>query len=290
MRKSVVFAFALVTVLLLGATAVSYSKYRKATTDFAQAAAQEADMRLRYDRAVSEIVSIQDSLNTIVLGDDARFVPAQTLDEMQPPGTLHDTVLSRIATLKSAIARTKVRIEELDARLARSGVKITGLEKMIAGLRRRVTEKETRIVELTSQVDTLGVRVAGLTTVVETQQVDIQAKQQEIAEKRHEIATVFYTMGTKDELTSAGIVASKGGVLGIGKTLKPSGQANPAAFTSLDTDQENVIRIPAEKVQVLSAQPLNSYVLQPVGEKMMELRIVNPEEFRKIKQVIILKV
>ena len=75
----------------------------------------------------------------------------------------------------------------------------------------------------------------------------------------------------------------------MGKTLKPSGAANPAAFTPLDTDQETVIRVPAAKVQVLSAQNVASYVLQPVGENMVEIRIVNPEEFRKVKQVIILK-
>jgi hypothetical protein len=124
---------------------------------------------------------------------------------------------------------------------------------------------------------------------VEVQQQDIQTKQAEIAQKREEIATVFYTMGTKDELTHAGIVASKGGVLGFGKTLKPSGTASAAAFTPLDTDQENVIRVPASKVQVLSAQPVTSYVIQPVGENMVEVRIVNAEEFRKVKQVIILK-
>jgi len=82
-------------------------------------------MRLRYDRAVGEIVTIQDSLNAIVLGPDAaRLIPAGRQVETQLPGTLHDQVLLRIATLKDAIERTKDRIEQLDARLKKSGVKI----------------------------------------------------------------------------------------------------------------------------------------------------------------------
>jgi peptidoglycan hydrolase CwlO-like protein len=290
MRKSVGFVLAVIGVLLVSAIGFTYSKYKKSQADFAQATAQAEEMQTRYDHAVSEVVMIQDSLNTIVLGPNAKdLVPTSQDLEIQTPETLHDTVLSRIASLKSAIERTKVRIEELDARLAKSGTKITGLEKMIAGLRSNVAEKETHIAELSTQVDTLGVRVAGLTTQVETQQQDIEAKQAEIAQKREEIATVFYTIGTKKELTTAGVVASKGGVLGFGKTLKPSGQVNEAAFTPLDTDQENIIRIPAEKAQVLSEQPVTSYVIQPVGEKMVELRIVNPQEFRKIKHVVILK-
>lgn len=248
MRKSVGVVVALVGVLLLGAIGYTYSKYKKSQADFMQATAQAEEMQTRYDRAVTEVVAIQDSLNTIVLGPNAAdLVPSKQDLEIRTPETLHDTVLSRIASLKSAIERTKVRIEELDARLARSGTKIAGLEKMIAGLRNKVSEKETRIVELSSQVDTLGVRVAGLTTQVEVQQQDILMKQEEIAQKRQQLATVFYTIGTKKELTTSGVVASKGGVLGFGKTLEPSGMVNEASFTPLDTDQENIIRIPAKK-------------------------------------------
>lgn len=290
MRRSAVFVLAFISVLLMGATIVSYSQYKKSVAQFAAATATENDTRLRYDRAVSEIVMIQDSLNTIVLGEaDARFVPARPLDESQPPGTLHDTVLSRIATLKSAIERTKTRIEELDGRLKKSGVKITGLERILAGLRRSVTEKEERIAQLTTQVDTLETRVVGLSTAVETQQQELVVNQVEIAAKRAEIATVFYAVGTKKELTGSGVVTSKGGVLGFGKTLEPSGQFNETDFVALDTDQENVIRIPAEKVEVLSAQPVSSYVLQQVGKEMVELRILDAEQFRKIKHIVILK-
>lgn len=287
MRKGVGVLLGVICVLLLGATAFVYSKYKQTTVQFAQATADQADMQQRYDRAVNEIVSIQDSLSAIVLGpNDSRAVPPET--QLETPQTLHDTTLSRISMLKAAIERTKDRIEELDARLKKSGVRIQGLEKMVAGLRSSVAEKEERIASLSTQVDTLNVKVAGLTTTVDTQQIEITQKQDEITAKQHEIATVFYTMGTKKELQNSGVVESRGGVLGFGKTLKPSGQFNESAFTALDTDQENVIRIPAEKAQVISAQPAGSYVIQPIGEKAVELRILNAQEFRKIKHVVIL--
>jgi uncharacterized coiled-coil protein SlyX len=266
---------------LLIATGVSYSKYRKAVADHAQATAAEENMRQRYDQAVGEIVAIQDSLNAIVLGDAAIKVPsAESLNELQLPGTLHDRVLSRIATLKSAVERTKERIAELDTRLKKSGVKITGLERMLAGLRKSVAEKETRIAELDAQVGTLEHKVAGLTTEVETQQIDI-------ADKRREIATVFYAVGSKKELTQAGVAESKGGVLGLGKTLEPTGMVNSTLFNSIDTDETTTIRIPAEKAQVISAQPASSYFIKPISKQESELQIVDPKEFRKVKHVVI---
>jgi predicted RNase H-like nuclease (RuvC/YqgF family) len=273
---------AIIGVLLVGATVVSYSKYKQSEAEYAQAKAEGDSTRLRYDRAVGEIMTIQDSLNAIVLGPGAvQLESARQLDESQLPGTLHDRALARIAALKSAIERTKERIEQLDAGLKRSRVRIAGLERMVTGLKKSVAEKEERIAQLSTQVDTLQTQVADLSTVVVT-------KQQEIAEKRAELATVFYAMGTKKELTTSGVVTSKGGVLGFGKTLEPSGIFNEAVFTPLDTDQENVIRIPAEKARVLSAQPVSSYVLEPVGKDAVELRIVDPKEFRKVKHIVIL--
>jgi hypothetical protein len=282
MRRTGVFVLAVVAVLLLAATAVSYTKYRKSVAEYKQATAEQEDMRGRYDRAVGEIVMIQDSLNAIVLGEEAvRNLPARNDVEVQAPGTLHDQVLTRIATLKSAIERTKERIEVLDARLKRNGVKIAGMERMIAGLRKSALAKEEQIASLTTQVDTLQTRVAGLNTEVEVQH-------QVLTEKQAELATIFYTIGSKKQLKEAGIVEAKGGVLGLGKTLKPSGVFVESAYKPLNTDQEMVIQIPAEKAVVLSAQPVSSYVIQPISKDMVELRIVDAKEFRKIKQLVIL--
>jgi predicted RNase H-like nuclease (RuvC/YqgF family) len=290
MRRPVGFVLAAIAVLLLGATAVSYSKYRKSQADFEQATANQEAMRQRYDRAVTEIVTIQDSLNAIVLGDENVQASAGRSDvEVNEPGTLHDNVLSRITELKSAIERTKTRIEDLDHRLKRSGVKIAGMERMMAGLRKSVAEKETRIAQLNGQVDTLETRVAGLTADVETKQQELSVKQEELMARQRELATIFYAMGTKKELTKSGVVLSKGGVLGLGKSLKLSGQYNESTFTPLNTDEEAVIRIPFEKAVVLSAQPVTSYSIQPVSKEMVELRILNATEFRKVKHLVIVK-
>lgn len=285
MRRNIVVVLSLISVLLLGAAAVSYSKYQKSQEDFAKATADQETMRLRYDQAVNEIVTIQDSLNAIVLGEQA----AQGDIEFQSPPTLHDKVLNRIAELKAATERTKGRIEELDHRVKRSGVKIAGMERMIAGLRKSVADREERIALLGTQVDTLETKVAGLSVEVEGKQQVIVQKEQELTQKQSELATIFYAVGTKKELTKSGVVEGKGGVLGVGKSLQLSGRFDESSFNVLNTDQENVIRIPAEKAQVLSAQPVTSYALQTVGKDMVELRILNPVEFRKIKHLVILK-
>jgi predicted RNase H-like nuclease (RuvC/YqgF family) len=288
MRRTLVVALSLLSVLLLGATFVSYSKYRKSVADHARATAEGEDTRLHYERAVGEIVAIQDSLNAIVLGEDAvRLEPARREVESPAAETLHDRVLSRVATLRAAIERTRDRVEELDARLKKSGVRISGLERMVDGLRESVTEKEERIAQLSGQVDTLQTRVAGLSTEVEDQNRELTEQQLRITATQRELATIFYAMGTKKELIRSGVVVAEGGVLGFGKTLKPSGNFPETAFVPVNTDQENVIRIPFRKARVLSPQPAASYELRPSGQDALELRILDAREFRKIKHLVI---
>jgi len=293
MRRPTVAVMALIGVLLLGATVVSYTKYRKSAAEYAQAKSNEEGMRQRYDGAVNEIVMIQDSLNTIMLGGETVLPDARQSEE---PGTMHDKVLSRIATLRASVERTKGRIEELDARLKKGGVKIAGLERMIGKLRRSVSDREEQIAMLNNKVESLHTQVAGLANeVVERQQdlntkrLELEIKQDALTDKQRELATIFYTMGTKKELKRAGVVVAEGGVLGVGKTLKPSGTFNMTAFTPMNTDQETVIAIPAHSVKVLSPQSVSSYVLHITGKDTMELRITNPNEFRKVRHLVILK-
>lgn len=286
MRKSVGIVLALVSVLLLGAAAVSYSKYKKSQADFTQATAEQEAMRQRYDQAVNEIVSIQDSLNAIVVGEN------QAQGDIELHGqTVHDKVLSRITTIKATIARTKARIDELDARLKHDGLRMASMKRMIEGLRQSAEYKEEKIAQLTSQVDTLRTRVTGLKYEIQGQQEALAKNQEELIAKQRELATIYYTMGTKDELKAAGVVEPKGGVLGVGKSLKVSGMFEEASFSPLNTDEQNVIQIPAKKgkVQILSAQPPGSYSLTTVGKDMVELHILDRNEFRKIKHLVILK-
>lgn len=282
MRKTGVVLLILVALGLLAATYVFYSKYRKSAADFAQATTEEEQTRLQYGQAINEIATIQDSLNAIAFGEEAvQMLPARGPNETQLPPTRRDQVIARISMLKTGLERTKARIQELDDRVKRSKVRIAGLERMLAGLKSTVAEKEQVISQLTTQVDTLETRVTGLS-------VEVEDTQRELTDRQHELATIFYTIGTKKELIQSGTVVSQGGVLGLGKTLKPSGHFNESAFNTLDTDQENVIQIPSKKAQVLSPQPVASYMLTPAGENRVELRILDPKEFRKVKHLVIL--
>lgn len=295
MRRPVLVVLTVLVVAFLISSGMLYQKLQQRNAAYASLQADEQAARDRYSSAINEIASIQDSLNTIVLGEEGAAALKTQLDaETSLSQDRGDAARARIAEIKAGIERARDRIATLESQLKESGVKVAGLEKMIRTLRATVAEKETMIVALNQRVDELQTEVAGLHGKVAEREQTIQAREAtiqtqvaRIEESRRALGTIYYTIGTKDELKDSGTIVATGGILGLGKTLRPSGNIDPALFTPMDTDQETTLLIPADEVKVISDQPTASYTLELVGEQM-ELRITDPQAFRSVKHLIIL--
>jgi chromosome segregation ATPase len=288
MRKPVVFALIAVVVILAVVVAVLFVRYRKISTEYTNVRLAEETARVGYSEAFNAITEIQDSLNAIAVGDTTvQMLSAGAKSEMKVTEAVRRQALDRVNILNESLKRNKERIRKLEANLRKSGLKVASLEKMIVTLKQTMIEKEALVAQLTGEVDSLRTSVTGLTTEVQRGQETIRARDQSIEEKRRELATIYYVIGSKKELSTLGFVAAKGGVLGIGRTVGATGRYTDSYFTSLDTDQESVVPTSAAKVQVVTAQPPASYELKAVGAQM-ELHILDAREFRKVRHLIIM--
>jgi hypothetical protein len=288
MRRPVLFALIGAIALLLGIAALLFVRYKKASEEYADMKAAEETARTGYSEAFKAVAEIQDSLNAIALGDTTVRLLSQELQAEQMLTEPHKRqALERIALLNASIQRSKEKIRHLETNLKKNGIKVAGLEKMLTDLKQSVAEKEMLIGQLNGKVDSLQTTVTGLQTEVQQSQETIRAREQTIEDKRRESATIYYVIGSKKELGTLGVAVAKGGFLGMGRTLEPSGKYNESFFTALDTDHESIIRTPAPKAQVLTAQPTASYELKLVGGGM-ELHILDAREFRKVKHLILM--
>ncbi len=279
-----------VAVLLLGGTSLyMYSKYKNSQTANATLETASRNTQEQYAQTLNSIAEIQDSLNAIAVGDKGMPLESSSLkNERQMGAPTGQEALERIGLLRASIERSKQRIDRLEADLKHSKFRVGGLEKLVASLKKSQAEKEAQVAALQAQVDTLHVQVTGLTTQVAQVQDTVRSRDESLAERQRELATVYWVADNKTALRKAGLVEARGGVLGIGKTLKPSGRANESLFRTLNTDEETVIQLPtAKKAQVLTAQPLSSYELRQV-DGHMELHILSPQEFRKVRQLVIM--
>ena len=288
MRKPVLFALIAVAVVLAIVAAVLFARYRKVSTEYTNMRLAEETARVGYSEAFNAITEIQDSLNAIAIDDTTvQMLSTGAQSELKVTEAVRRQALDRVNVLNESLKRNKEKLRKLEASLRKSGVKVAGLEKMIVTLRQTMIEKEALVAQLTGQVDSLQTTVAGLTTEVKQGQETIRVREQVIEEKRRELATIYYVIGSKKELTTLGFIVAKGGVLGMGKTVEATGRYTESYFTSLDTDQESIVPTSAAKVQVVTAQPPASYELKAVGG-LMEIHILDAREFRKVKHLVIM--
>lgn len=255
--------------------------------DLSNVRAAEEAVSQRYALAIDALSEIQDSLSTITVSDSLRPLAGSLATEQGIARPAQTEALDRIAEIRGSIVRSKERIVRLEADLRKRGIKVAGLEKMIAGLRRSVAEKELAVAVLTGTVDSLNVRVEGLMAEVVSGRDSIRARDEAIEERRRELATVRYIIGGRKTLAEAGAIVARGGFLGIGRTLQPSSSVDESQLLPLDTDQQAVLTMPGSRARVLTAQPASSYELRIV-EGHVELHILRPREFRKVRQLVIL--
>ena len=296
MRKFVLAGVIVAAAALLGVTLSLNQKLGQSRADFSTLQAEEQATSARYAAAIDEVASIQESLQDIDLGEQGtQALETELAQEQNLSQDRGEQTIARIAEIKAGVERANSRIKDLEEKLKQSDVHVAGLEKLIKGLRKTVAEKEAEIVALTARVGELQTQVTGLQTEVATGQETIRQKeaviQQQTAsmeDSRQRLGTVYYVVGTKKELSRAGLIESKGGLLGLGRTVRPTGKTEGGQFTALDTDRATIIPIEAKKAKVVSTQPAASYALEAVGEQM-ELRILDRETFRAVKYVIIMK-
>ena len=288
MRKPALYALIAAIVVLAILAAVFFVRYRKTAEQYTDMKAAEETARTGYAEAFKAVAEIQDSLNAIAIGDSTVKLLSHELQAEQMLTEPHKRqALERVALLNASIQRNKERIRQLESNLKKSGIKVAGLQKMIGELKQSVAEKEGLLAVLNGRVDSLQTRVTGLEGEVQQSQDTLRAREQALEEKRREAATVYYVVGSKKELAAMGVTVAKGGFLGLGRTLEPSGKYNESLFTALDTDHESIIRAPAPHVQILTAQPKASYELASVAGGV-ELHILDAQDFRKVKHLLIM--
>ncbi|MGH7509559.1 MAG: hypothetical protein ACREMZ_08820 [Gemmatimonadales bacterium] len=199
---------------------------------------------------------------------------------------------------------TLERIQQVIARLDESEAKLTATETRAKGAR-------IRNARLLAQIATYKNSLEGLKTAAEQQKVEheaiianqrsqiatlagrIDTLGQEAADLRGSVAnltrqgnTVYYAVGTKDELIKKGVVTKEGSKFLVfgGTRLEPARNLNVSAFTAIDKTQTLSIPLPRtdKKYKIISRQS-PAYLTGGVTEKG-EVRggvveIVSPEEF-----------
>jgi uncharacterized coiled-coil protein SlyX len=164
----------------------------------------------------------------------------------------HDTMMARLRYVVTRVRETEKQLSQNRARIKN----LTSLsDSLRATLDSTVTNLQTVIATQKQTIDWLTERVNALTA----ENVALQDS----------MATVYYVVGTRDELKKKGILVEQGGsrVLFVlwrtGRTLQPARNLDPNLFVAIDSRQVTEIPLPDPKgeYRIASLQDL-SYVAQ----------------------------
>ena len=285
-------------ILLIAMTATGCDRHQaELTRALAESRAAEAQKDslltevLETTQFVSDLNSELAKSKSVIIGSGER--------DPGLPGAVHD---------REERKETLARIQQVIARLNESEAKLTAAES-------RAKNARIRNARLLAQIASFQKTIEDLKTAAEQQRAEIEDQKSQIAllagqvdtlgKERNTLRghvaslisyknTVYYAVGTKDELIKDGVVTKEGSKFLIfgGTRLEPARNLNPAAFTAIDKTQTLSIALPRidKKYRIVSRQSPEylSGDVTPKGEVKGVVEIVSPEEFWSASRYLIL--
>lgn len=203
--------------------------------------------------------------------------------EQQARQNVRRRMLSNLASIDSSLEVSKRKLLALRKKYRKAQLTIASLEKTVENLTRAVEEKEREMAELRAQVEQLNSRMAQV-------EEELVQKNVLLEQQSAQLNTGYYIIGTEKELKEKGIIVEEGGLFGFRKVKRLAADFDPKAFMPTDILKTEVIPIGQEKkkVQLISPHSPDSFHLVESEDKQTYLEIIDPEEFWKVRYLVIL--
>ncbi len=155
-------------------------------------------------------------------------------------------VISRLAAADDLIEEQKQRVGQLTEQRRRLVAQLEAFQGTIEELKATALQQESLITEQREQIKTLASRVDTLsqeTDRLATERAAIADTLQDVVDESN---TVYFVVGTKDELLEKGVVVEEGSKFLVfgSKTLQPARELDAGVFQRLDRRVDTVLTVP----------------------------------------------
>ena len=191
-------------------------------------------------------------------------------------------LVAKLDSVQTRLASTRARANKLVQKDSALMLQVATYEKSIADL--QATAEKQRA-EFQAVIDKQTVQIAQLNSTVDTLTQVRTALADTVGQLTTEKNTVYYVVGTKDELIEKGILAKEGSkrFLLVGpRNIAPARELDPSKFTKIDRLAHRTIVLPdGGEYEIVSRQ--NVAFAAPAAEKdghiLGALTINQPEQF-----------
>ena len=302
MRK---YAWTLLVFAAVATTGCNQAELKKALADAKAAEAQK-------DSLLTEVLETTQFVTDVnaELAKAKSLAVAKTTSDPGVPGARKDredrkaalervqAVIAKLNESEAKLSETEARAKQSRTRNARLLAQIETYKKTIEDLRataeQQKSDYEAQLADKNVQIATLAGRVDTLSTEKTQLETDKAALTDTVVNLTAYKNTVYYAVGTKDELMKKGIITKEGSKFLVfgGTRLEPARNLDPQSFTAIDKTQSTSIPLPRtdKKYKIVSRQS-PTYLASGVskdGKITGSVEIAQPEEFWSASKYLIL--
>jgi len=192
------------------------------------------------------------------------------------PSEQRTALLSRIkgitASLNDAESRlnaSRKRVSMLDTNNVSLKTQIAAYDSTVTSMKSIIENQKAQVLDLTNQVNALTTE----NTQIKAFNVQLTTDKTNLTDERDKLTTekntVYYIVGTKDDLLKRHIIIQQGGLLGIGKTPVAARELNASDFTSIDKTAVGEIPLPkaGKEYKIITRQDMAALDAPPEAAK-----------------------
>jgi len=276
------------TVIVL--TAVFYSSCNNHEQELANANRERDSLQaivVERDSSVSDFLQsyneIQQNLDSVALR--GATISKSINNQTEQKGDARQRIRENIDVINNLMMENRQKISELNRRLANSGNKNVQLKKLITALNEQLVIKDCEMEVLNERIVKLNDNLTLLQTSMDTMMAQNTAQTTQLTSQLH---TAYYVIGKSSELKKKNVIDKEGGLLGIGKTSTLNSNFDMNNFTQIDYTTLNTIPIGSKEAKIITTHPGGTYTMDKDGDKMLTLRITDPEKFWSVSKYLVI--
>ncbi|MCI1719760.1 MAG: hypothetical protein LKM37_01855 [Bacteroidales bacterium] len=291
----------LYTAAILVIFAMSLSSCVESSSKYKALQAQLDSLQGNYGTQKNQLDEVFGTLNEVEAGlksirETENILTVQQQEGVTTPQNNKEQIQADIAAVQSAIQEYKNKIKQLknDNRIQSIEFKkrLNAIQKelnekseMIDNLSKQLQNKDLQLAEKTKQVESLDQAVSDLKNDITKLNTESGEMKDKISSQDKQIYSVYYIVGTKDELINVGVL-TRGGLF---KSSKISYQAEKNAFIKIDYREISTINTNAQKAKVISNHPKGTYSIDNINGEAV-LTISNPSDFWEQTKYLVIQV
>ncbi|SNT17062.1 hypothetical protein SAMN05421640_2635 [Ekhidna lutea] len=242
------------------------------------------DIMYGVESKIEKIKQRESLLSEVSASDDfTKADKKQMVKDMSMIDSLIIETNETVARLVSKLDNANINLNSFKNRVNKLSRELEDRKKSIASLRGELKEKDVQIANLNTDIKSLEYRVDTQDETIDTQMNKINLQQEKLNK-------AFFAIGTEKSLVEDGLVSKEGGFLWFGKTNELDPDAAKEKFSEIDIRTTNRLIVDAEKVDLITEHPSDSYEIVKDGEIIKYINIKNPDKFWEISKYLVVAV